>query len=53
MRPFPAITFLVVASAVFNLLLFVPELGKLAAISAFSSGMVFCFGIAHDLLWMG
>ena len=31
-RPFPAITFLVVASAVFNLLLFVPELGKLAFI---------------------
>ena len=26
---------------------------SLSAISAFSSGMVFCFGIVHDLLLMG
>ena len=31
-RPFPAVAFLVVAAAVFKLLLFVPELGKLALI---------------------
>ena len=49
MCPLAPISLFVVGGTVFKLLLFVPELGKLAAISAFSSGMVFCFGIAHDL----
>ena len=31
-RPFPAVAFLIVAAAVFKLLLFVPELGKLVLI---------------------
>lgn len=52
--PFPAVALFIVGGTVFKLLLFVPELGKLAAISAFSSGMIFCFGIAHDLFgWDG
>ena len=33
-RPFPAVTFFVVGDAVFKLLLFVPELGKLTLIGS-------------------
>ena len=45
--PFPAVTFFVVGSTVFKLLLFVPELGKLALIGGnlgfqFGDGFLFC-----------
>ena len=46
-RPFPAVAFLVVAAAVFKLLLFVPELRELAFVFCFLSfqlgdGFLFC-----------
>jgi len=45
-RPFPAVTFFVVGGTVFKLLLFVPELGKLALIGGnlglqFGDGFLF------------
>ena len=47
MRPFPVVAFLVVAAAVFKLLLFVPELRELAFVFCFLSfqlwdGFLFC-----------
>ena len=46
-RPFPAVAFFVVGGTVFKLLLFVPELGKLAFIVSdlgfqFGDGFLFC-----------
>ena len=48
-RPFPAVTFFVVGGTVFKLLLFVPELGKLALIGGnigfqFRDGFLFGHG---------
>jgi len=46
-RPLPTVAFPVVTAAVFKLLLFVPELGKLALIGGnlgfqFGDGFLFC-----------
>ena len=46
-RPFPAVTLFIVDGTVFKLLLFVPELGKLALIGGnlgfqFGDGFLFC-----------
>ena len=47
-RPFPAVTLFIVDGTVFKLLLFVPELGKLALIGGnlgfqFGDGFLFCY----------